>query len=316
MDISIIVPAYNAADYITECLESVLAQEHADMEVIVVDDGSTDGTTALLRSMAVNEPRLRVIRQANTGVSAARNHGLREARGEYVMFVDADDALAPDAVATLLELASQADADVAMGAIYRSPAPPRRRGRAWVADGRAMIERALYQRGREDSECSLNSVWGKLWHRRLFEWLSFREGIRYEDLDLCYRLYDKSKKVAGTSMPVYYYRDNGASFLSNFSDQRLDVLDVTAEMEKYMKRKHPELLPAAQERSFSAACNMLILCRQHGRDDLAERCLKIIKERRRGSLLNPRVRLKSHIGAALSYLGPNVLTAVGKAFYR
>lgn len=98
MKLSIIIPAYNAEAYLPQCLDSILAQEHQDCEVIVVDDGSTDGTAALLERY----PDVKVIHQENHGMSTARNRGLDEAQGEYILFVDSDDLLTDGALATLV----------------------------------------------------------------------------------------------------------------------------------------------------------------------------------------------------------------------
>lgn len=95
---SIIIPVYNVAAYLRECLDSVLGQSFADWEVICVDDGSTDGSGAILDEYAARDERFRIIHQPNAGVSAARNAGLETARGEWLWFVDADDAVHPDAL--------------------------------------------------------------------------------------------------------------------------------------------------------------------------------------------------------------------------
>lgn len=98
MKLSIIIPAYNAEAYLPQCLDSILAQEHSGCEVIVVDDGSTDGTAALLQ----HYPDVKVIHQENRGMSTARNRGLDEARGEYILFVDSDDLLTDGALKALV----------------------------------------------------------------------------------------------------------------------------------------------------------------------------------------------------------------------
>ena len=98
MKLSIIIPAYNAEAYLPQCLDSILAQEHSGCEVIVVDDGSTDGTAALLERY----PDVKVVHQENRGMSTARNRGLDEARGEYILFVDSDDLLTDGALETLV----------------------------------------------------------------------------------------------------------------------------------------------------------------------------------------------------------------------
>ena len=109
--ISIIIPAYNAAEYLTECLESVLAQSMHELEIIVVNDGSTDDTKAICDSYAKADPRIHVMHKANAGVSEARNTGISLAAGEYFWFVDADDTIAPNACEELYALATAQQAD-------------------------------------------------------------------------------------------------------------------------------------------------------------------------------------------------------------
>ncbi|MCB0769631.1 MAG: glycosyltransferase family 2 protein [Flavobacteriales bacterium] len=110
MRISVVIPCYNVEGYVKECLDSILAQDHADLEVICVDDGSTDGTVASLRAIQEG-PRgevVRVIEQANQGAAAARNRGLKEASGEYIQFMDADDLLHPRKIGHQVRLAVKA----------------------------------------------------------------------------------------------------------------------------------------------------------------------------------------------------------------
>ena len=115
--LSIIIPAYNCADYLDQCLDSITGPGGAgpddDVEVVVVDDGSTDATDRIVRARALTDPRIRHLRQDNRGVSAARNAGIGAARGRCLMFVDADDLVAPDFVETLLRLLGAPGCDCA-----------------------------------------------------------------------------------------------------------------------------------------------------------------------------------------------------------
>lgn len=132
MHVSIITPAYNVAPYVGAAIESVIAQTHPDWSLTVIDDGSTDETAPVLTRFT--DPRIRVLRQANAGVSAARNRGLAETRGDAVLFLDADDWLAPDALARLVAALAPASAVAAYGAfcfvtedgatvVHRKPGP-------------------------------------------------------------------------------------------------------------------------------------------------------------------------------------------------
>jgi len=121
--ISVIIPVYQVKDYLAECLDSVFAQDEtfSDFEVVCVDDGSTDGSADILKQYASKDPRLRIITQENSGLSAARNTGIEAARGRYVMFLDSDDMLTPDALATVASAFAESDAEIVTFAAYLYP---------------------------------------------------------------------------------------------------------------------------------------------------------------------------------------------------
>ena len=158
--VSIIIPVFNGADHVRDAIASALAQQPAPLEVIVVDDGSTDETPAAL---AAQGDRIRVVRQANAGVSAARNKGAAQARGEWLLFLDADDRLQPGALAALLKAAAP-DAGVVFGVVVEDqrgvlarrgnrdcegPPPQGAIGNFWkaaiITPGAALVRRALHE---------------------------------------------------------------------------------------------------------------------------------------------------------------------------
>lgn len=111
--VSVIVPVYNVAEFLPKCAESILAQTHRDLELLLVDDGSTDGSSEVCDAIAGVDSRVRVLHRDNTGVSAARNAGIGAACGDWICFVDGDDWIHPEYVDYLLELAQWADAPIA-----------------------------------------------------------------------------------------------------------------------------------------------------------------------------------------------------------
>ena len=115
MTLSVVIPAYNVGQYVAQCLQSVLSQSFTDFEVIVVNDGSTDNSAEIARSFADADSRVRVVDQPNGGLSAARNTGIDLASGKWLMFVDSDDMLLPDAMSTLLALAHDTESDIVCG---------------------------------------------------------------------------------------------------------------------------------------------------------------------------------------------------------
>lgn len=163
-DISVIVPVYNVQSYVGACLESILAQDvPATMEVIVVVDGSTDGSEAIARDAAARDGRLRVIVQSNLGLSAARNTGIAAARGRWIAFVDSDDMLAAGHLAALVERMRVGDCDIV--------------GSRWTKMHEDGSIGELGERKR-----TYMAPWGRLYHRRVWERLRFPVGCWYEDL--------------------------------------------------------------------------------------------------------------------------------------
>lgn len=176
MKVSVIVPCYNAQRYLAPCLDAVLAQSVADFEVLLIDDGSTDGTAAIAARYAMRDARVRVFRQSNAGVSAARNLGLSHARGEWVTFVDSDDLLTPDALAVMLAAAGKGvdmvvcahetfDENGAREIVY-----PQTR---WI-DRQGDTRRRAAAKRLIEGDCVLNIMCGKLHRRSLIE----REALR------------------------------------------------------------------------------------------------------------------------------------------
>src|SRR5918994_2674717 len=117
--ISVVVPIYNVEPFLDECLRSIAGQTHADLEVVMVDDGSTDGSAAIARRFAERDERFRLISQANAGLGAARNAGVEAASGEHLAFVDSDDVLPADAYERLLTSLERTGSDFATGNVLR-----------------------------------------------------------------------------------------------------------------------------------------------------------------------------------------------------
>ena len=212
-DISVIVPCYNAGRCLSVCLESLKAQREPELQMILIDDGSTDATGAMLDDFARVEPRARVIHTENGGVSAARNRGLALATGRYIAFVDADDALEENSLRTLYRHAVSTGAQIIsanhtlfdMEKEQRVPVhlPP-------VAQDSAQIVREIIHMHR-----IYNNIWNKLYARELFDGLRLDEGVRIgEDALLNLQLFLRADKVAHLPDYTYVYRVHSQSAMA------------------------------------------------------------------------------------------------------
>ena len=293
--VSIIVTAYNAETFVSGCLNNLMRMTYRDLEIILIDDGSTDSTGAIADSYSAP---VRIIHQHNRGVSAARNAGIRAAKGDFILFCDIDDEYHHEAVEKMMELVGE-EVDIVAGQLAFKPfkAEPLK-CKDLAVSGLQMAVNTLYQKPLYN-----NSVCGKLFRRSLFDKIEhFREGLRYEDLEISMRLFVQARKAVILDAPVYYYRQHGSSFMHKWSDQRLDALKVTESLLKEAAKYGPEMEKAALSRRFSAAFNMYLLARRNGRRDIASFCKSILRNGRRQALTDPNVRLKNKLGALLTWL--------------
>lgn len=212
--ISVIVPVYKVEPYLRKCLDSIVNQTYANLEIILVDDGSPDNCGAICDEYAARDDRIIVIHQANGGLSAARNAALDMATGDYIGFVDSDDWIELDMFEYLLTHALAEDADIAFcGHWDETPSGSLLQG--WPRYERLDKETGL-QALLED--CGLhNQVWDKLWKQDLFRDIRFPVGHNFEDLAIAYRLFEASDKVLCLPEPKYHYLQRSDSIIADTS---------------------------------------------------------------------------------------------------
>lgn len=296
--ISVIVPVFNTeAEYLKDCVASVERQTYSNWELLLIDDGSTNGIGRICDSLSENDSRISVVHRENGGLSTARNTGIDYAKGAYIFFLDSDDMMMDYALEVLAESVLSCRPDMAIGRFVESENPvytPDKRADRQCLPPERVLENSLYQQG------ILHSACGKLFRREIFDKERFSDGLYYEDLDFFYRACFCCKSIAVLNSCVYFYRQHGGSFIHTWSDHRLDVLTVTDRIEKYIGENIPELLPAARDRKFSANFNIFILAVLNRQDEAARRCWSVIRKYRWRALTDPKVRFKNKAGALLS----------------
>lgn len=205
--VTIVVPVYNVDRFLAECLESILCQSHRRLEVLVVDDGSEDRSTDILQAYAARDHRIRILSQPHAGLGAARNHGADHARGRYLMFVDADDVLLPDAVAAYVRSLRISGSSFAVGAYRRLSAAGTTSAAHWVAGAHREVRRGTSIR--EFPEIQVNAVaWSKFYRRSFWRKaeLQFPVGVLYEDQVVSSRAYAQAKRFDVLSRVTYLWR--------------------------------------------------------------------------------------------------------------
>lgn len=224
--LSLVVPVYNVAPFLERCLASLAAQNLEGMEIVFVDDGSTDDCPAILARCTAQHAQMRVIRQDNGGLSAARNTGLDHISGEYVAFVDSDDWVAPGYYRRLLELARAKNLHMAHGnAMYhfegrREDHPIYRDALSTeVMPGREVLRRRLTEK------TFLHMVWMHLYRRDFIERLGLRFVPRliHEDVPWTTRALLEAQRVAYDPAPGYFYRQRVRRLAADAMDRSLDA---------------------------------------------------------------------------------------------
>lgn len=311
--ISVIVPVYNAGAFLDQCLESIVNQTYRHLEILVVDDGSTDGSGEKCDRWAERDERIRVIHQPNGGHSAARNTGLDNIMGPQMAMVDSDDVLHPQFFSTLLDLMQTHQADIAVGGYlpFFGNAPefqdPIKDSDTRLLDQHEALLAVFYQQG------LTHSPWGRLFKASLFDGIRFPLGIIYEDLAIIYPLLQHCQRVATTSQVLYGYRQHESNSMRVFSPRRTAVLDVCEKLEQQMQVDNPQYLRAVRSRLLSAYFNILLLSNQDKSGDykqLQERCWQGIKRLRRDCFFDTNVRKKNKLGIIASLLGRGFLCGV------
>jgi glycosyltransferase involved in cell wall biosynthesis len=254
--VSVIVPVYDVEAHLDECVRSILAQRHSELDVILVDDGSTDASPLLCDAWAAGDSRVRVLHTRNGGLSMARNRGLDLARGDYVTFVDADDLLGPDHVAHLVEVAQEAGADLVTAPLVDfvdgGAAPAFRAGTGVRVDLTDDALGDIVRSGIGFSSC------GKMMAAGVFSDLRFRPGADFEDLDILPRLFARTPRVAVSDAANYGYRQHAASLMGGHRRLlRTSLLDVLSSNIAFAVKRHGDGSQRAQSLTVWYVVNAL-----------------------------------------------------------
>lgn len=237
--ISVIVPVYNVEKYLERCLNSIINQTYKNLQIIVVDDGSTDSSGKICDQYKEKDERIQVIHKKNGGLSDARNQGLKIATGEYIGFVDSDDYIAQDMFETLYNAIEKYNADISIVSFYEIY-----NGKViGVRDSKNIEEMNKFEAMNEllkDTKIQ-SYAWNKLFKHDLFKKMEFPTGKNFEDIATTLLLFEKSNKVVLVEEPKYYYvrRDDSIVGVRN-SKTYNDYLEVIYNKYLYLKGKYKE----------------------------------------------------------------------------
>ncbi len=262
--VSVIIPVYNTEPFLGKCLNSVLEQSYSYLDVIVVDDGSTDSSTEIIRQYAAQDSRIRVLTQSNSGQSAARNTalGALKPETEFVSFVDSDDYLPPDALSSLKECLEQQDADMVCGQ-YDKVAPDGtilgKSPKTIIGDNNSITRAEMFELLAKHPISKYGYVWARLYRSHVFDNVRFPVGKVYED-SICHRIYGACCRIAFLNEVVYHYLKRPGSVVNSGCDiRKFFQVDLFIDRIQYLRQEgFPEYSVYCLRQAFTRTREILL----------------------------------------------------------
>ena len=312
MKVSVIIPVYNVEKYLNKCFQSVLDQSYDNIEIIAVDDGSTDKSSEICDKYEIECKNLKVIHKKNGGLSSARNEGLKIATGDAIFFLDSDDYISKDCIKHLVNILEDNNADISIIQMkyvdedFNQEVEQRDCKEIISITPEGAIEESLYQRL---FTCCAPA---KLYKKKVIGDIRFPLGKLSEDLATCHLFINNAQNIVYSSYYGYYYRQHESSIMHVFNPRRLDAIEWALSIEKFCLEKYPNILSAAYCRTFNVCVHLLLDLPNEGfeHDAFFPEIWHEIKRTRVKTLFNYKSRNREKIAVLLSFCGEKVLKKV------
>lgn len=317
--VSVIIPVYNVEKYLNECVDSVVTQTHDNLEIILVDDGSTDYSGVICENYKNIDSRIIVIHKENGGLSDARNAALDVCSGDYITFVDSDDYISPYFIEVLVRGIEHENCNVAAltdGVDFWDEVPERpllasgkEQAEFEIFDAPDALELMLYQKIATGAQF-------KIYKKEIFDDIRFPKGYYYEDVATTYKTFEKSPKVTIINCPLYAYRKRHDSIIrQKFSERKLSALSIYEEMVMDTVINEWKLKDAAISRSFAMMYSVFLQVPYDMKDTKKRIWNKIVECRKTVAFSKSKLmRKKNRYAAIISYLGMDVSYYIGRKF--
>ena len=295
--VSIIVPVYNVEKYLPQCLDSILSQTYPHLEIVLVNDGSTDNSLAVAENYASRDVRIRIIDKPNEGVAATRNVGLNHATGDFVLFVDSDDWIELDMVGFLVKQADETGCSIVICNSVKNNEPVKKEYSVRQVEQREVIE--LFLAHRELS----GSLWNKLFDRNLLLGLQFDPEVSYgEDALFCWQVFQRYTGCCLLSdRQLYHYRMNDASISHSFGKLKFTAHKVWSVITNDTANLFPDLLLKAQ----AEFCNQMTIIlfdaakNSYPNDNMVKKLCVVVREYRHVLFKEQKCSLRKRVAATL-----------------
>lgn len=243
--ISVIVPVYNVAQYLEKSIASIQQQTYQNLEIILVDDGATDESGRLSEQIAEQDDRVLIYHKENEGLSQARNDGLKQAHGDYVIFIDSDDYIHPEMIASLYQQLVKEDADVSSCGVmnvYANSESPQTENQ----DDYFICDTEIFLREYLIGEKIPGTICNKLIKKEIAAQLTFPKGLIYEDAYYHFDLIKVAKKYVVNTKPYYYYFHRGDSITTKpYTEKDLAYIDIYQKFYTEIVKEYPNLTEVA-----------------------------------------------------------------------
>ena len=257
--ISVIIPVYNVEKFLPKCIESVVNQTYVNIEILLIDDGSTDSSGKICDNYAKLDQRITVVHQVNEGVSGARNNGMKLIHGNYVAIIDSDDFLDLRYIEVMYDLIKKEAADIVRcGHFYSNE-----EGECFgdVIDESYLCRKVLDKKTAMQmliEDCEIQSfTWDKLYRRNILEGIEFPAGRYNQDIAIMHRIFDKAEKVVWTNEKLYFYRQREGSILHSRGEKlNRDQMFAYEQRIDFLQKDYPEL----KEQMVIRYVNFCIAC--------------------------------------------------------
>jgi glycosyltransferase involved in cell wall biosynthesis len=305
--ISVIIPIYNTGSYLDRCIKSVVDQTYKNLEIVLIDDGSTDNSAKICNDYEKIDKRVRYYYKDNGGVSSARNFGIKNAKGAYITFVDSDDIITKDAVSLLMMCNDSFDVSmvehktVSDNYIFING---KSKNNLSILTGLEATKKLLYESGMNNSVCGL------VYRRNIEDDLLFNEDIAYgEDFDFKFKLLKNASKIVLNSSAAYIYitRDDSAMNTS-FTTKRMDSLKVALSNLANIRKFDPPLIKAAKHKVFLESVSILrAIDHKKVHKSTFDDCILYIKTYRSSVIADKDAPLQHRIYAVISIVNIPIL---------
>ena len=319
--VSIVIPVYNVETLLERCVESVLSQTYSNIQIILVDDGSTDSSGQLCDLLATSDSRIEVLHTENGGLSAARNAGMRLVKGEWVLFVDSDDMIGEEHVENLMNAAMTFESAVVVaitGSTQVSSEDEKiKNAGKGVTESSVLSAADAISISVTEGGLFASHAWGKLYPKELFPLLEYPVGKYFEDQFVTYKVLLHADRIIYENANDYGYTVDRGSSISNASHlHRLDYLEAIRIMRDDLKNKLPEVSSAVSARYYATLASSAAIATLSSDHTLFDSIFAELASVRRDALSATGLSIKTQAVYRLSYLGNRIVRHLLTLFTR